>query len=208
MLDTTDRPTIEELLCTASTTSNMTVSLDRRTTADVVIAAGMLGARHQLGMALIHLRSEWDRTDKPRKATLTEIQARAQAYKDKKGRPDVRRATVEAMTLHARAMRERAAKLSGRSEVIGLLTGWARDNGVDTDLISPALYHWLAPTCLVCNGHGKMRLPDAPSLSAKQCNHCNGTGEWPKTAGAARIAEEIKTAIGRLKKPAIYKLHG
>jgi hypothetical protein len=97
-------------------------------------------------------------------------------------------------------MRERAARLSGRSTVIGLLTDWALLHGIDCDLISPALFHWLAPACPACDGHGKVKMPDAPSLSAKTCQHCYGEGIWPRPLGAQAIHERIVGAIGQQRK--------
>jgi len=172
MADVDDKPGIEEKYLAATNTSSLKIDLVRRTQADVILAAGLSAGGNQLGQALIHLRGEWDRCEKPRKRSPAEISARAAVLKDKKGRPDVRRAAIEAMVWHASAMRERAAKLAGRSAVIGLLTLWAEERGIDRDLLSPALYHWLAPKCPACDGHGNPKIPDTPSLSAKRCQHC------------------------------------
>jgi hypothetical protein len=173
---------------------------------DVILAAGMV--KNQLGHALIHLRAEWDRTDKPRKRTPAEIAKRAAELPDKKGRPDVRRATVEAMVWHAGAMRERASKLAGRNLVLGLLRDWAKECEVDEDLLSPALFHWLAPKCPVCDGHGKFRMPDAPALGRQNCKHCGGHGTWPRPLGAEQIHSHIKSCIGRVKGGMSGKLRG
>jgi hypothetical protein len=197
-----ERRSIEESYATASLTSDMTafggmVPEGHRTgNSNIILAAGLTKAR--LGMSLIALRAEWDRCEKPPKRTDAQIEARASELKDKKGRPDVRRAKAEAIVWHARMLRERAMKLRGRSAVLGLLTDWALLRGVDVDLVSPALFHWLSPRCPACDGLGKMRLPDAPALG-KQCTHCHGTGTWARPLGASVIHEHIADAIGKAK---------
>jgi hypothetical protein len=169
----------------------------------IILAAGLTKAR--LGMALIAIRAEWDRCEKPPKRSEAQIEARSKELKDKRGKPDIRRARVEAMVWHARMLRERAMKLRGRSAVLGLLTDWALLRGVDADLLSTALFHWLSPRCPACDGRGKMRLADAPVLG-KQCPHCHGTGEWAKPLGAWVIHEHIADAIGKAKSGMAGKL--
>jgi hypothetical protein len=202
MARTAEARSIEEAYATASLTSDMTVfggmvPKDHKTGQSVIIlAAGLTKAR--LGMALIAIRAEWDRCEKPPKRSEAQIEARSKELKDKRGKPDIRRARVEAMVWHARMLRERAMKLRGRSAVLGLLTDWALLRGVDVDLLSPSLFHWLSPTCPACDGLGKLRIPDTPALG-KQCNHCHGTGTWARPLGAAVIHEHIADAIGKAK---------
>lgn len=190
-------PCIEERYLAATNTSDLTMKADHRGQGDLVGAAGFVD--NQLGLALLHIQGEWHRCEKPRKRTAAEIAVRAMAFKDKKGRPDLRRATVEAMVWHAAAMRERASRLSGRSVVVGLLTDWAQERGIDADLISPALFHWLAPTCPACDGYGKKRVPYGEEPSKENCPHCRGTKEWPQPLGAHEIHSHIKTCIGAAK---------
>lgn len=202
MIGTSAKPKIDELYCTASTSSDLTVDADHRRPIDFVVAAGLAvrsgGHKVRLGDALIRLRGEWDRTAKPRKRTEAEIYARAQELRDGKGKPDVKRARVEALTQHAAAMRERAMNLSGRSVVLGLLTDWAREVGADVDLLSPAIFHFLAPTCPVCGGLGRLRHEDAPVLG-KDCYHCRGAGTWPRPLGAAAIHEHFAECLNAAK---------
>jgi hypothetical protein len=207
MADTEERPSLEERYLAATNTSNLTVATDRANgAADVILAAGLV--RNQLGHALIHLRGEWDRCDKPAKWTPAQIAKRAAELPDKKGKPDVRRANVEALVWHARAMRDRASRLTGRSQVLGLLTEWALLHGVEADLLSPALFHWLSPACPVCEGRGKMKIPDTPSLSNKSCNHCNGSATWPRPLGAERIHDHMRKCLGRAKSQMSHALYG
>ena len=204
MLDTNDRPGLDEQYLVATNSSNLTLNPDRICAATHLIAAGLLGNR--MGEALIHLRAEWDSADKPRKLTEHEISARAVAVacvlaKERKVpvksvKPDFRRARTEALLGYATAMRHRAHAMRGWMPAIMLLRQWAELRDVDMDLLSPALYHWLAPTCPVCDGLGKRRLPEAPVLG-KQCHHCNGSGAWPRPLGAERIHEWLKGCVGK-----------
>jgi hypothetical protein len=176
--------------------------------AEVVLAAGMAqgSGRHQLGFALIAIRAEWDRADKPAKRSEAFIQARALELKSK-GRPDVKRARAEAIAWHAREMRERAMKLRGRNVVLGLLTEWATEHHVDVDLLPPALFHWLSPCCPVCDGLGKVRREDAPVLG-HTCKACDGAGTWPRPLGAYAIHAHIADVIGKAKAGMVGRLRG
>jgi hypothetical protein len=172
----------------------------------MALAAGM--TRQHCGLALIHLQGAWEVADKPRKKTPAEIAARAKVLKDKKGNPDRRRATVEALVSHAAAMRQAAHSQPGWNAAMGYLTVWAEATGVDVDLISPALYHWLAPNCAACDGHGKLRIPDSPVLSEKRCLHCDGAGKWPRPLGAEAIHDRIKKCLGWAKGGMAHAYYG
>jgi hypothetical protein len=176
--------------------------------AEVVLAAGMAqrDGRHQLGFALIAIRAEWDRCDKPAKRSEAFIQARALELKSK-GRPDVKRARAEAIAWHAREMRERAMKLRGRNVVLGLLTEWAKREGVDEDLLPTALFHWLSPNCPVCTGRKEEKHANSPTL-AGTCPHCGGTGTWPRPLGAYAIHAHIADVIGKAKAGMVGRLRG
>lgn len=194
MMIESDKPGLDERYIVASNTSNLRLSPDRICSATHLIAAGLVGNR--MGAALVHLNSEWDTADKPRKMTEAEILSRAGDLPKRKDKPDVNRARTEALVGYAVAMRNRAHQMRGWLPALAILREWAEARGVDADLLSPALYHWLAPTCPVCDGHGKRRLPDAPVLG-KQCNHCNGTGTWPRPLGAERIHDWLRGCLGK-----------
>jgi hypothetical protein len=208
--DTLERPSAEEHLLSAANTSNMTLDLARRSpAADTVMAAGMAalnGAR--LGVALIHLAAEWDKCAKPRKRTQEEIAQRASELPQKKGKPDLHRASVEALVWHSSALREKAANLTGRNAVLGMLTDWANERGVDVDLLSPALFHFLAPACPVCSGLGVQKIQDAPSLSDRACLHCRGVGTWPRPLGAQGIHDHIRSCVGAARGQLAQRLRG
>jgi hypothetical protein len=203
--DIDERPGVEELFASATNASALVFDVNRRTSLDVVIAAGM--SRSRLGLALMQLSAEWDRTEKPRKATDAQIATRAAQLKDRKGRPDVRRAMAEAVSAHARAMRELSMKLRGRNAVMGMLTEWANLRGVDVDLLSPALFHFIAPGCGACDGRGFMRHPEAPTRGAT-CKHCDGAGTWPRPFGAQEVHELMKSCVGQVRGGMAARLRG
>lgn len=197
LADTNDRPGLEEQYLLATSTSDLTLNPDRTCAATHLIAAGLTGNR--MGEALTHLRSEWATADKPRKATEAEILARAAALPKAKGKPDVKRARTVLLVEYSAAMRRRAHQLRGWATAMGLLRAWAEARTVDPDLLSPALYHWLAPGCPVCDGLGKRRLPDAPALG-KDCHHCAGTGKWPRPLGAHVVHDWLASCSGKAKR--------
>jgi hypothetical protein len=212
MANTAEAPrSIEEAYATASLTSDMTafggmVPEGRRTgNSNIILAAALTKSR--LGIALIAYRAEWDRCEKPPKRSEAQIEARSKELKDKRGKPDIRRARVEAMVWHARMLRERAMKLRGRSAVLGLLTDWALLRGVDVDLLSPVIFHFLAPACAACDGRGRLVIHDTPVLG-KQCPHCRGTGTWPMPSGGSVVYDHITDAIGKAKSGMAGKLRG
>ena len=76
MLDTNERPDIEERYETASNTSDLTLQLDPDLpggAADVLIAAAWSETR--LGGALLRLHSEWSASEKPAKPTKEMVKA-------------------------------------------------------------------------------------------------------------------------------------
>jgi hypothetical protein len=199
---TSDRPSSEELYILATNTSDLTLNPDRTCSATHLIAAGLLGNR--MGQALVHLRSEWDGSAKPRKATEDEITFRAALLLSilgvgHKGKPDVKRARGEALVMHATAMRHRAHQLVGWTRAMALLIEWAEQREVDRNLLSPALYHFLNPTCPMCDGRGAMRMPDAPALG-KQCPHCRGVGKWPRPLGAQQVHDWLASCQAKAKR--------
>lgn len=206
MLMATERPGLDEQYLVATNTSDLTLNPDRVCAATHLIAAGLLGNR--MGEALIHLRAEWDAADKPRKMTEAEIAARAVELPRRHGKPDVKRARTEALVGYAAGMRNRARQMRGWLPAMLLMREWADARQVDLDLLSPALYHFLNPTCPVCDGHGLRKVPDAPALSAKQCHHCNGSGVWPRPLGAERIHDWLRGCVGRAKQDRRKLLRG
>lgn len=203
--DTEERPGLDEQYIAATNSSNLTLNPDKICAATHLIAAAKGGGR--MGSALIHLRAEWDRTDKPRRKTEAEIVARAKELPKYKGKVDLKRARIEAMSEYNYAMRERAKRLTGRALVMGLLEDWAAARGIERDLLSPALFHWLSPECPVCTGPGKVKALEAPVLTDRKCDHCKGAGTWPRPSGAEPIHDFFKSCVAVAKRGRADMLH-
>lgn len=195
--NTEDRPSLEEQYLLATSSSDLTLNPDRTCAATHLIAAGLVGNR--MGAALTHLRSAWDTASKPRKATDAEIAARAADLPKHKGKADLKRARNMLLVEYAAALRDCAHGLGEWRPALALMQEWAAQRGVDRDLLSPALYHWLAPSCPVCDGLGALRMPDAPALG-KTCHHCAGTGKWPRPLGAERVDSWLKSCAGKARR--------
>jgi hypothetical protein len=76
-----EKPQVGEVYAAACGSSNLQVGNDStiRTPGDIVAAAGM--NKHRTGLALMRLRTEWDRSAKPKPMTPAQIEALAQSLK-------------------------------------------------------------------------------------------------------------------------------
>jgi hypothetical protein len=213
MMATQERPGIEERYQTANNTSNLTVKAEAGGAGDVLIAAGWSDSR--IGMALLRLHSEWDSAAKPPRVSEAGIKALAERFKvdEAKARESAKRtgkaytsqgspmsrARSEAIVWYARELRLLANGLKSRGPVLAQIHAWALLKGLHADDVGPALFHWLSPTCPVCDGHGMRKVPDQPALSAKQCHACNGTGHRHRPAGAAIIQNWMEDCVNKAR---------
>lgn len=203
MLADTERAGVEERYEVACNTSSLKVEAEKGGSADVMIAAGWNDSR--VGMALLRLASEWNSAAKPRRMTDAQVRALAEANPDDRGKPRTSWARSEALLWHRKELRLLAVSLKSRASVLEQLTHWAFVKGIDPAVVGPALYHWLAPTCTVCDGLGKRKVAadvllngrslDSPKLSAKQCHACQGTGHTPHPQGSARVLGHIDYVV-------------
>ena len=169
MLINDDRAGIEEQYCQAAQSSNLRCEAEKRGAADILIASGMSG--RGLGGALMRLHSEFSRGGAPmRSATKTDHILMMQ-------RLTSFRAVLEAMTTQA----ER----------------WDIERPGKAALAVVA--HWLDSTCGHCEGRGKERIKDTPTLSGKNCKHCHGTGHTALPYGSAgrRLEGYMQDCINR-----------
>lgn len=179
MLINEDRAGIEEQYGQACTSSNLRVEADRRSAADVLIASGMSNSR--LGGALMRLRSEYGSDSVPRRSA-TETDHRLMM-----GRLKTLPAVIAAVTAQAQSW------------------GIDRPEAVALAVVS----HWLDNICRHCEGRGKDRIKDTPTLSGKNCKHCRGTGRVDLTHGSAgrRIEGFIEDCINRWRQSTSKRLH-
>lgn len=151
MLDNNDnRRDVEEQYISAGNTSNMRVEADRKTGADVMIAAGWSQSR--VGLALLRLHSEWDGAAKQTTMTATDFMLLLGKLKSL---PAIR-AQVEIYCVQQRFQRPEA--------VASAVLLWWLDkvchqcNGLGYEAIpgSPALS---SRQCGHCHGSGQTKLP-------------------------------------------------
>jgi hypothetical protein len=193
MLDTNERAGIEERYEVACNASSLKVEAEKGGPADVMIAAGWSDSR--VGMALLRLHSEWDGAAKPKRMGEAAIRALAEANPDDHGKPRKTWARSESVAWYRKELRLLAQSLKSRATVLEQLTHWAILRGIDPLVVGPAVLHWLAPTCTVCDGHGRRKIPDAPALSAKQCHACQGTGNAHAPEGSGRVLTHIDYVV-------------
>lgn len=206
MATESDKPDVTEVYRVAAGTSNLRVEADRRGAGDILIAAGWNHSR--LGMALLRLASEWDSAAKPRKIGPAQIKALSLTMPGANGKPDIMRARREAAAWYASELRLLAQSLKSRATVLEQLMLWASLKGVRGDTVSLALMHWLDHACKVCDGHGLLKAPDSPALSARRCHACHGTGSVTEPDGAARVIGYVEYCLNAARSSLKQRLRG
>lgn len=144
-----DARTVEEEYTSAGNSDDLTVKAERRSDADILIAAGWTPG--MLGSALLRLHSEWDGAAKPRK--LTETDARL-LYGALKTLPKVIEAVSE---WAAKRGYDRPQELAGASVAFWLDDTCHACEGRGYDVIpgTPTL----GAACKRCGGSGKRTPP-------------------------------------------------
>lgn len=173
---TTEAPSVEEQYVSANNSSNLRVEADRRSDADILIAAGMSQSR--LGMALMRLHTEYDRTALPfGKVAETDYRLLLGRLKSL---PDVReQVAFQASKWH----------FEKPGTVAITVIAW-----------------WLHKICRACHGRKFQTVPGSPALSSKHCKSCNGAGETPLPYGSdgkrlERFMDEcVERAAASIKK--------
>jgi hypothetical protein len=191
LADTNERPGIAELYECAALTSDLTVTTRQRGAADIIMAVAI--SQTELARHLRRLAGSWA-SRKPRKFTEADVDRHAASLPAKGGKPDVKRARTELLLGYRAAVRRTTERLPGFNETASALAEWAARKGHDPQPAAAALSWWIAQGCVVCDGAGKRKLPDAPVLG-KTCNHCNGTGKAVRPLGAAKILDYIEEAV-------------
>ena len=195
MLDTNDRPGTLERYESATDTSDLTLRHHSRGAADVLTAAAL--ADQHGATLLLRLQREWERAA-PRRFDEAMVAAHAETLPKRHGKPDLKRARTEWLLTYRRVVRETAESLPTRESAQINLTAWAIRTGFPVDTVGPTLTWWLHPTCIVCQGHGRRKLPEAPVLG-KMCFHCNGAGKTTKPLGAGPLLDHIGRILAKMQ---------
>jgi hypothetical protein len=206
MIEEQTKPDIAEQYSSAVGTSNLRVDGQRRTPADMVIAAGM--NEHRLGMSLRRLATEWDAVGKPPKASPENLEAMAAKYpREENGMviyhgkevTPAMAAHREAAAWHAHEMGLLFQRLKTLPEVRAALVHWATEKGMEgpEHVVGAVLQWWLSPLCPVCHGVKKKIIAGTGRTSSKDCYECKGSGEKkvPHGADGRRVAGHIKGCL-------------
>ena len=178
MLINEDRPGIEEQYSQATQSSNLRCEADKRGAADILIASGMSGSG--LGGALMRLHSEYNRGSVPRHS-MTKTDHILMIGQLKTLWP-----VIDAVTAQA--------------------TYWGMERPAKAAMAVVA--HWLDCTCPHCEGRGKERIKDTPTLSGKNCKHCHGTGHTvlPYGSEGRRLEGYMQDCLNRWRQLTVKRL--
>lgn len=186
-----DKPQIGEVYATASGSSNLRVGNDStiRTPGDIVAAAGM--NKHRTGLALMRLRTEWDKSAKPKAPTPAQIEALAKTLKVEPStspHAGLVREEVEDVVryrLPLAVAQEQAAAWYEHEQRLLLqslktlplirdgLTHWLRAEDAQ-HVVPQVLLWWLDPKCPACGGVGLKVVEGTGRTSGKACRECKG----------------------------------
>ncbi|SFB96401.1 hypothetical protein SAMN05216344_106112 [Polaromonas sp. OV174] len=191
-----DTPTTEEKYLSAIHSSNLRMEADaeRRSNADVLVAAGWSASR--VGMALLRLHSEWDAAAKPVRPTQQAIRLLAETMPriekgrvTKKGKDgvmtrqantvvDIAGATRLAGQWHLSELYKLIDKLGMlpdvRRELLRQAGKWRIANA--PEVVPSVIKYWLEQNCSVCSGLKFKPVSGTPTLSNRQCHGCHGSG--------------------------------
>ena len=166
-----DAPSVEERYLRASSTSDLRVRADRRSDADVLIAAGWSATG--LGGVLLRLHGEWDAAaKKPGAISETEL--------------ILLRGKLKSLSAAMQYVADAMGRLGLESpqRCAGAIIGY-----------------WLNQSCHTCHGLKFETIRDTPVLSAIRCKSCHGTGLGPVPHGqdGRRMLNLMDDAVNRAR---------
>lgn len=174
------KPTVQERYSNATHTSNLRVEAERSGAADTLIAMGWSPSR--LGAALMRVHSEWDGAEKPKRMNATAVDLLAASLPrlgEDKNVVDIVGARQQAQDWYMHELKILFGKLKTMPEVRHQLELWAHKQSIQNPNHHAAdvLGWWLDHRCQACEGRGKEKIPNTPSLSMRDCRVCRGSGE-------------------------------
>lgn len=178
-----ERRTLEEAYADACTATNLKTEADKRGDADLLIAAGWNPVR--VGAALMRLVSEWDGAEKPRRMHPEAVRQLAKTleltvFDERQGIKNVHEKAMQlSREWHQHEMKLLFGKLKTMPAVREQVTHQARKWSTEQPdrAAAAVLLHWLDSVCHPCSGLKFLQIADTPSLSAKMCRACDGTGK-------------------------------
>lgn len=202
----------DERLTRAASSSDLTVSLERRGDVDLLIAAGK--APFPVGRMVYQLMTEWDGCAKPKRLTHEDIQRLAETMPritmGKKGRkvqaldlPGARAAAEEFLATERRRILGRLKSLPALMDPHAGLLPWVVARGMaDPSLkLLDVLGWWADRNCTACNGTMWQVLPGTNVQSKTPCKVCHGSGRRPVPHGedGRAISEHIERNVDRAR---------
>lgn len=191
-----DPPSIDEIYSSAIHASNLKVEADRKGQIDSIIAAAWSPSR--IGSALLRLHSEYDGSSHPRRIKREALEALALTLhgfprdRDQKAR----RIASDWYEHEVALMLQRLKTLPNvRYQLTLQADKWLIDDPERTAV--GVLIWWLDHTCPHCHGLKFEKVQGAPSLSARACRYCRGSGETPipYSFEGRRLVEHVNTCI-------------
>lgn len=194
------KPTIEEKYTSATHASNLRVQAERGGSADVLIAMGWSPSR--LGAALMRLHSEWDGCEKPKRMNPAAVELLAASLPrlgEGKNIVDIVGARNQAHDWYMHELKILFGKLKTMPDVRHQLELWAFKQSIQNPNHHAAevLGWWLDHRCPACEGRGKEKIPNTPSLSMRDCRVCRGSGETriPHKQGFPRYESDSRRML-------------
>jgi hypothetical protein len=219
-----EKPQVGEVYASACGSSNLQIGNDStiRTPGDIVAAAGM--NKHRAGLALMRLRTEWDRSAKPKAMTAAQVEALARTLKVEPSTSAHAGFVREESTAGVRfrlplvIAHEQAAAWCEHEQRLLLqnlktmplirdaLTHWlVAEEG--RHVVAQVLLWWLDPKCAICGGSGLRVVAGTGGRSAgKLCGECKGkslvAGERriPHGGVGRRLVSYINECVGHAQR--------
>ena len=167
--------TIGERVATACHASNLRDEADRASKTDILKA--LAWSKSRLGAGLMRLQSEFDAIERPRPLTHEAMVSLALTMtgtpkeKQQKAKAEAAKWQLTEKTLFLGKLKTLPAIIE---QVAIQCARW--DIPEPRKVATVTVGHWLNQVCPRCHGLKFELIPDSPTLSAKQCKPCNGTG--------------------------------
>lgn len=219
--DDTNAPrTVEESYSSATSASHLRIEAHRTGAGDYIAAAGM--SPYDTGMSLMRLRSEWDRSAKPKPPTREAIEKLAATLEiipqgephagmvaeNEKGKvrysKPIEAAERMATAWHIHELGLLFQNLKTLPQVRAELERWVGPPHA-AHTVASVLGWWLDPTCRTCNGCGVRLVKNSGGRSSgKPCFACvmspvPGQRPLPHAGLGRKLIDHIRACYGRAK---------
>lgn len=210
----TDGVTVIERYSISINSSNLRDESDKFSPTDILKAVAWSDAA--IGSVLIRLQAEYDGIEKPKPLSHTELVqlALVQHSDAKEPKERIKEKQIKAQKEAARWMQNEKTLFMGKlktiHKAIDVVTGMCEKARVQNPkAVAAALTgYWLNQLCTVCHGLKAPQLPDTPTLSAKPCYKCAGSGFAlaPYGQSGRKVLNNMDKCVGIAKNEAQRKM--